>query len=262
MEYGIRCRAAMKSFVPLIDVLAGLLDAEEREAVLGDLAEAGASRTEAVTQLLGLVVRRYASDWLRPGPWLALVIGAIPIGILLSFVTRWWTDGIMMHLSWYTTLWFPGYFDNPGARRELLDWVWAALPQAVVLVFWSWTLGYTVARLCRQSLWAVAGVFLILLFAGTIGTTTTIARHSAADSLLSSGVFSIFGRIVLVVIPLLLGVRAGRANALPSRLVVAISTIAIIGLTMWTATPVEYRADVRPACLAPARRRRNRRYTG
>ena len=82
--------------------------------------------------------------------------------------------------------------------------------------------------------------FLILLFAGTTGTTTTIARHSTADSLFYSGLFSMFGRIVLVVIPMLLGVREGRANALPARLVVAISTIAIIGLTMWTATPVEY----------------------
>ena len=151
MEYGVGCRAAMKLLTALIDVLAGLLAAEEREAVLGDLAEAGASRTQAATQLLGLVVRRYASDWTRPGPWLALIIGVIPIGILLSFVTRWWADGVLMHLSWYTTVWFPGYFDNPGARRDVLNLTWSNMAQAVVLMGWSWTLGFVVARLCRRS---------------------------------------------------------------------------------------------------------------
>jgi hypothetical protein len=61
-----------------------MLDADEREAILGDLAESGETGSHALLNVLGLVVRRQAGFWNDWRPWLALVGLIGPVGILLS----------------------------------------------------------------------------------------------------------------------------------------------------------------------------------
>jgi predicted nucleic acid-binding protein len=103
----------------LVELLSRLLDRDERIAVLGDLAKAGASEAQAIRQLAGLIVRRYATDWKTPGPWIALLGAAMPIGIILSFVSRPWSDDIVDGVRLYAITWIPGYLDFPGARHDV-----------------------------------------------------------------------------------------------------------------------------------------------
>jgi hypothetical protein len=53
--------------------LAARLSAEDRDAVLGDLAEAGSDPGRAVRELLGLIARRQLLLWKTLQPWIASV---------------------------------------------------------------------------------------------------------------------------------------------------------------------------------------------
>jgi len=54
-----------------VEAAARLLARDEREAVLGDLIEAGESTWQGVLSVLGLVFRREAVLWKSWRPWLA-----------------------------------------------------------------------------------------------------------------------------------------------------------------------------------------------
>lgn len=80
---------------PLMNVVSRLLEPEEREAVLGDLAEAGKNTRQALPSVLGLVVRRQAALWKNWRPWLAAFGLALPGSILLmgdgdTYGRFWW----------------------------------------------------------------------------------------------------------------------------------------------------------------------------
>jgi hypothetical protein len=74
-------------FWRLIDGFSHLLEPEERDVVLGDLAESGAAGAEALRDVLGLVFRRQAAIWINWRPWLALLEVAGPVGLLLTYVS-------------------------------------------------------------------------------------------------------------------------------------------------------------------------------
>jgi hypothetical protein len=73
----------------IANILANLLPTDEREAVLGDLAEAGESGMRATAGVFGLVVRRQATLWLDWRPWLTLVGFVIPAALALHLIARW-----------------------------------------------------------------------------------------------------------------------------------------------------------------------------
>jgi hypothetical protein len=68
----------------LLEIAARFLDATDRETVLGDLAESGETRSKALREVLGLVVRRQAGLWRDWHPWVALLALTLPVGLLLS----------------------------------------------------------------------------------------------------------------------------------------------------------------------------------
>jgi hypothetical protein len=67
----------------LVDFVSQLLEPEEREAVQGDLMEAGEGDWQALRDVLGLVVRRQAGLWKNWRPWLAAFGLAVPSTLLL-----------------------------------------------------------------------------------------------------------------------------------------------------------------------------------
>ena len=66
-----------------VDTIAQLLEREERDAVQGDLVEAGESPWQALLDVLGLVARRQAGVWRNWRPWLAAFGLAVPSSFLL-----------------------------------------------------------------------------------------------------------------------------------------------------------------------------------
>src|SRR3954462_7850197 len=67
----------------LVAVAAQMLQREEREAALGDLAEAGESAWQGVADVLSIVVYREAILWKSWRPWLAGVGLTVPNSLLL-----------------------------------------------------------------------------------------------------------------------------------------------------------------------------------
>jgi hypothetical protein len=129
----------------LVDYASRLLAPCEREAVLGDLAEAGDTSWQGLIGVLGLVFRREAAVWKSWRPWLAGFGVALPSSFLLM--------GVSLSVSWsYMRLLCPELLQQASLTRPSATAV--LLGQALLLIGWSWTGGFLVGSLSRRTLWA------------------------------------------------------------------------------------------------------------
>jgi hypothetical protein len=87
----------------LVDILSLMLHPDECDVVRGDLAESGAAGSQALRDVLGLVVRRQAAPWMHWRPWLTLVSLVVPLGMLLSVTSRGTADGSAVYGCTQTT---------------------------------------------------------------------------------------------------------------------------------------------------------------
>src|SRR5271154_6185640 len=129
----------------LVDYASRLLAPNEREAVLGDLAEAGDTGWRGLLGVLGLVFRREALLWKNWRPWLAGFGVALPSSFLLM--------GFSLSVSWsYLTIRCPELLQKSSLTLGSGSLV--LLCQAILLIGWSWTGGFVVGSLSRRTLWA------------------------------------------------------------------------------------------------------------
>jgi hypothetical protein len=113
---------------------AGLLEPDEREAVLGDLQEAGESAWDALLDVAGLLARRRLALWKDWRPWLASFGLALPASLLLM--------GFSLSVSHsYQRL----TDTTPGL--EVLQ----LIRNVLLLSAWSWTDGYVMGVLSRRT---------------------------------------------------------------------------------------------------------------
>jgi hypothetical protein len=131
----------------LVDIVAQLLERDEREAVQGDLAEAGESAWQGLLAVLGLVARRQVLLWKNWRPWLAAFGLALPSSFLLmgfSFsVSRAYQE-----LMDPAILRATGLTMSPGLSLLLCN--------VLLLVGWSWTGGFVVGSVSRRTVWVSA----------------------------------------------------------------------------------------------------------
>jgi hypothetical protein len=202
-----------------------LLDDDERDAVCGDLAESESSPALALREVLGLLARRQAALWAGWRPCLAIATVVLPVGMLLSHVSRWWADATTHDVLIYATVWDWAYLATPGWRDELLRIVAITSIDYLALAGWSWTTGFVLGSLSRRTLWLSAGLFCFVVLAGTVGTTTTLRASGAALGLpfLREVVRQLL-RMLLVLLPAAAGMRASlRRTALPVRAIVPVA---------------------------------------
>jgi hypothetical protein len=129
----------------LVEMAARLLEREEREAVLGDLVEAGGSAWDGLFGVLGLAVRRQALLWKSWRPWLAGFGVALPSSFLLM--------GVSLSVSWsYLALRCPELLQK--SSLTLGSGALVLLCKALLMIGWSWTGGFVVGSLSRRTLWA------------------------------------------------------------------------------------------------------------
>jgi hypothetical protein len=127
------------------EIMARLLERNEREAALGDLVESGESAWEAFLGVVGLVARRQAQLWRNWRPWLAGFGVALPSSFLLM--------GASVSVSWsYQRLLCPELLKAAALTRG--SGVVVLLWQAALLVAWAWTGGFVVGATSRRTLWA------------------------------------------------------------------------------------------------------------
>jgi len=110
---------------------------KDRDAVLGDLAEVGASEWNALGSVLGLVVRQQMELWRAWQPWVAtsVVLGG-----------SWLLLGVSFGLS--------------ADSRHLLrgeHGYGSVLCEALLMVSWAWTSGFVAGALSAKTPW-VSGI--------------------------------------------------------------------------------------------------------
>jgi hypothetical protein len=169
----------------LVVLAAGFLDPDEREAVLGDLAEASEGWWHGLTGVLGLLVRRQMVLWQNWRPWLAAFGLAFPFSLTLM--------GISVSIAWTCS--------HLGASRILVGsapsatpWLLSLLCQSCLLLACSWAGGVVVGSISRPTLWASAALCL------SPGLYCLSKFHSQ-----SLPAFTLF----LFLVPAIFGVRQG-----------------------------------------------------
>jgi hypothetical protein len=140
----------------LVNVASGLLEHDEREAVTGDLAEAGENSWQSLLDVLGLVVRRQAALWKNWRPWLAAFGLALPSSFLLMGFSLSVSQGYQQFIG-PTLLKATGFAVGPGLLLLVCN--------VLLLVGWSWTGGFVVGSLSRKTVRVSAALsFLPCLF--------------------------------------------------------------------------------------------------
>jgi hypothetical protein len=124
-----------------VEAAALLLDPAEREAVLGDLAEAGAQSWRGVLDVLGLIVQRQLNAWREWRPWAAAFGLAMPGSFFLM--------GASVSVSASVAAVLGGEALPTGGGLALAC-------EIALLLAWSWTSGFVVGSLSRRTLWLSA----------------------------------------------------------------------------------------------------------
>lgn len=134
----------------LVEAAAYLLDRDQRDAVLGDLYEAGDSAARAVGGIVGMAMRRSLSPWGTRQAWIAAFGLALPASFLLM--------GFSVGVTQTARAAFASANTNAHAANGSV-FVWLSL-QAALLAVWAWTGGYVAGRMSRRTVWATAAMCL------------------------------------------------------------------------------------------------------
>lgn len=130
-----------------VEAASRLLQPVERDAVLGDLLEAEQSAWRSLLDICGLVLHRQLAHWKSWRPWLAAFGLALPGSFFLM--------GFSLSVSWS----FQHAVDAIAGRGPLHGaGPWPLILDLLVLhllplVAWSWTGGFVIGSISRQTLW-------------------------------------------------------------------------------------------------------------
>jgi len=161
----------------LATTMAAALDTEEKNAVLGDLAESGVGGARALREVCGLVLRRQAQLWMDWRPWALLLAVVAPLGFVLSIESRL-TAGINSVYLWlYLNNFGTDLLRNHGFWYELGSSVPLVLSSFLRLACWSWIagmlIGFASKRVIKSSYLAL---LIVLLLAFAVGVPFYLAQ--------------------------------------------------------------------------------------
>ena len=131
-----------------VERISQALEGEEREAVLGDLREAGESACQCLLDVAGLVIRRQTALWKSWRPWLAAFGLALPGSLLLMGLSVSISRTFQQFLD--RSLQAAGFSIGPG--------FWLFVCQALLLIGWAWTGGLVAGSVSRRTVWATAAL--------------------------------------------------------------------------------------------------------
>jgi hypothetical protein len=252
----------------VVDIASGMLNPAEREVVRGDFIESGETGGRALLDVLGLIFRRQAALWGDWRPWLALAGLVIPLGTLLSLVSRRTADGSAIFIWFYANNWDWHLLGNAGFWYAFAECVPGVLLSYLALVCWSWTSGFLLGSLSRGTLWLTGVLFcLLLLLAAPLGAPQLLGQALMVPRARSFNpnrvvfalefyrvLFPVIVQAVLVFLPFLWGIRQSlRLDKLPLAFnailwTTAYATLATLvtqnlvwwQLRVWTVFPLRY----------------------
>lgn len=204
----------------LIEHLSRLLERDERDAVMGDLAESQEPCLQALRDVLSLVVRRQmplCADW---HAWIVFLFLVGPFGMLLSLVSSRVADSSAIYFWLYGSAWNLRLLDNPGFRSELAHCVVLVAMGYLTLACWSWSIGLVLGGISRRLVFLNGILFSFTLLCGKMFATPLRLHNflfwSARNFPNNAQVFAapfyrlvlpVMVQMVLVAIPLLWGMR-------------------------------------------------------
>jgi len=163
----------------LVAWLAGLLSPEERDYVLGDLAETGAGTVEVVRELLGVIVRRQIEPWTHWRPWLVSCGLVAPCAILLNYIAARSAHRSAIFLWMYANNWDSALLRYAAFRRGLLIQIGGLLVLWCCLALWSWTAGRILRAMPDAPRAVNLAAFALLLFLVTVPAGPTSGPNAA-----------------------------------------------------------------------------------
>lgn len=245
----------------LAEVLCRTLQPDEREAVLGDLAERGELGMQALRDVLGLVIRRQAAMWTDWRPWLTLVAVIVPLAMLLSLASRQVADESAVYTWLYVNNWKRTILGNAGFWFVAAESAGFLLTAYFKLVCWAWTAGLVLGFISRRMQLRMNGVLLCLtlLFAEFVAAPRYLAywrnafslypRRSVhvppfhaptfAQTFYHQALFPVLVQAVLVAVPAMWAMLEGaKAEKLDPTLRTALWTLAVLTVAaILTQTP-------------------------
>jgi hypothetical protein len=142
----------------LVDILSGMLGADERQAVRGDLAESGGSIVRATGDVLGLIVRRQIGLWTEWQPWLALLGVACVASLPLSRILFRFNVDLSQQLIAYRI--YGVHFGTLLTPEQDISFL---LCLAVALLVWLWTCGFVLGSLSGRAIWVTWSAFYLMV---------------------------------------------------------------------------------------------------
>lgn len=201
----------------LVDGVLHLLDAEERDAVRGDLAESCESAAQALRGVLRLVIHRQSMLWQHSRPWLVLFLFVMPLGVLLSFASCSHVGLSSIYLWLVINNVNLSLLHNAGYWYTLLQILPTLLLPCIMLGCIAWTAGVLLAGIARRTLWTNGVVLcLVLLCANTF--TLPQPQHVLAfdgnapvhEDVFYRSIFPLLFQCLCILLPAFLGMRQAR----------------------------------------------------
>jgi hypothetical protein len=210
----------------LVELSSGFLEGDEREAVLGDILESGDSGPRAFLGVLGLVVRRQVVVWMNWRPWAVLTAVILPLGFLLSIISRETSDGSAIYIWMYANNWDWALTKNAGFWRLLGETSMSLSLTYLTLGCWSWVAGFVLGFFSRGMERVNGWLLCLILMLGELGAPRYFeyvfeyerrafglarlfdANRVVFDVAFYRVLFPLIVQVVLVAIPALWGMRA------------------------------------------------------
>ena len=146
-----------------VDILSAMLDADERQAVRGDLTESGESIVRATGDVLGLIARRQIGLWTEWQPWLALLGVACVAGPPMSRIAFRFDVDLRQQLTAYYT--YGVHFGTLLTPQQDMAWL---LCLGIALLLWSWTCGFVLGSLSGRAVWLTGSLFYLMVLDSTL----------------------------------------------------------------------------------------------
>jgi hypothetical protein len=197
--------------------LSRLLDAGEREAVIGDIAESDATGGQAVRDVLDLVARRNWRVWLALAALAGQAYGLLKfVGAPLRDFDIWWKYGVRAE-------------DGLSAGQDLIT----LICRCAALICYAWTSGFALAFFCRRKIHVKASLLYLVLLCVLFGLMARFGMELHNAALL------VTLEALLMVIPSISGMRqAFGADALGFSQIALLTsaTASTAALAIWTST--------------------------
>lgn len=161
-------RYSMKSHLGwrAVEWVGRALDPREREVVLGDFAESGEPWNRALWGVLGLAARREAAAWMSVRPLIVLVAIVIPLGLLISVLSRITSGATSVYLWMYANNSDWDLIKSAGFWYVLTGASFSFFTQCLALFCSAWTIGFVIGSVSGKYVRNTVSALLLLLLVG------------------------------------------------------------------------------------------------